>query len=45
MEVGPFDYFFLLVPDSERTSTVACVDWCIGAMERGALPVLSQKYS
>ena len=39
MEVGPFGYFYQLVPDSERMSLVACVDWCIGAMERGTLPV------
>ena len=39
MEGIPFHQFYLLVPDWERMSTVACVDWCIGAMERGALPV------
>jgi hypothetical protein len=39
MEGISFHQFYLLVPDYMRMSTVARADWCVGAMERGTLPV------
>ena len=40
MEVTRFNYFYQLVPvDVFVMPRVAWSDWCIGAMERGTLPV------
>jgi hypothetical protein len=42
MEGISFHQFYLLVPDYMRMSTVARADWCVGAMERGTLPVYAR---
>ena len=34
-----FRFFSELVPNGLSMSRIDCADWCIGAMERGALPV------
>ena len=42
MEGGYFRFFSELVPNGLSMSRIDCADWCIGAMERGALPVCAK---